>query len=417
MDSGEFAAGRGFNKTNLAAHASTTDGLAWLAKYLHPPGVSLGTVKGMPDRNCMSSSTMEWTLQHTIVPPAGITAAQTWSCQLVTTPSLETPGVALTWVTTDAGQVITTVLDNDFIDLTTVEKIKALASRSRLIALSSTIELNAPAVADQGAVFAANIRAERTQTPMPAKSAFGVSDELETIHTLNGSDVTTLSAKSYTGKAKHGVYLPATLSQADNPYRTSYSTDPEGTDLPFQRVLRLRRADGTSYVTVIRGMPWADFGVGMVLFTGLSASATLAVKSVVAAEAIPSPRSAWLPFLSPGAAPDSKAVDSAATIRHSMPDAFPAAANFWGALGSALLALAPTVLTGISHWLTGRASTQAQEQRPQAVVRPVPAPRRRPAEASGQARQAPTRIPAPAHPPSQASKRRRRRAAAAALGN
>mgnify|MGYP003572219869 CR=1 FL=1 len=83
---------------------------------------------------------------------------------------------------------------------------------------------------------------------------------------------------------------------------------------------------------------------GLISFTGISRQAKLSVKLIEILESIASPSGAWIPFITPSAVPDSKAMDNAYKIRQSMPDGFPARDNDWGSIWAGLKSMAPQVL-------------------------------------------------------------------------
>lgn len=419
----DFRSGKGFNPERLKQYTQTTDGLDWIVKHLHPPGNSQKPA-GLPDRDCQTSAVTDYDVQHTLAPPSAGTAGN-WSCAIYTLPHMEYLAVVVKWWDATPGTLYTEVIRNPRLKLTFPEEegeaLVDLMFRKRPIARSSTVRLNAPALSDQGMVYACQLRGQKQNNNgvretgetfvAPPRSIINVGHLAS-----NGGDVTMSSAKPYVGKARDGSYIPNGFTQPIVQYdETTTLTSKYGatTKQGYQLCFTYSQESEESFETILtpaaqRTVPYDDMSVGLHLYSGLSNTATLEMRSVLLHEVVPSFKSPWVSFQSPGATPDSMAVDNAYVIRQLMPDAFPEACNFWGALAGlaskVLPALAGWAVPKLTSWL-GKKSEPAPEPAP---VRKTPPPRPPPP-----VRAAPP-PPAPAQSTRQSrSKTRKQRAASA----
>jgi hypothetical protein len=92
---------------------------------------------------------------------------------------------------------------------------------------------------------------------------------------------------------------------------------------------------------------------GISIYRGLSASASITLKSVVSLEIIPGPESPIRQFAKPAIAHDIRALQLYAELVADLPHSYPATANFLGAVLSAASALLPKVMP---HVLSGVSS-------------------------------------------------------------
>jgi len=349
MNYSDFETGTGFNKERLSAFAKTPGGVAFLAKYLHPPGGDLSGVEGIPDRDSLSSTTMEWRLQHTISRPGGVAPGiDSWNVLFFTLPNMRSIAFGLKWL---SGQ--DPVTEGEFFAfentrlLWNEENQVSLFDKFRPLARSDRVKLNAAALSNQGMCYGAQIRCNTEFAPQAGANANLSIIELGRLP-FTGGDVTMLTAKSYSIEAEEGAYTPRSYTQPSNLYLNSTGTTTAGNQRPFSLRVAYIRPDGTRVVAFPSASPlewlappWDPMSVGVYLFTGLSLSATLELATVLTYEVTPTPDSAWLNFQTPGAQPDLDAMEAAYTIRQRMPDMFPAKFNFWGALASLAGAVLP----------------------------------------------------------------------------
>jgi hypothetical protein len=387
LDYAKFAGGTGFTAEALRPFADTEHGVAFLEKHLHPPGPPINSLDGIPDHDAMSSVVSEYRLSDTIGAPAGATT--TWNTYIVFMPNLRYTAVYWSWETGSPFPTAPTgYVENSQFPWN--DTVVSTMSRLRAVARSSTVYFNAPSVADQGTVFAAQLRNSTKEVNPPetdnTSEPFSQADlgELAT----DGDSILMMSNRSYMAPAKTGCYLSYGYTNPTQVYKPAFGTNNKvtaGNPVVYRTHLTYR-AGNTDY-HLIRGgaTPFLDMSFGHVLFKGMSPQATLELKTFFDLEVIPSPGSSWSPFVTSGAEPDGRAMESVFKIRHHMADAYPSAANFLGALGSTLLSLGKTMLPSLGQalgsMLTG---TSPQQQPPQPAARPpgltvrqvpVPAPR------------------------------------------
>lgn len=381
MNNGEFASGRGFNMETLRPYASTKDGLDFLQCYLHPPSRNVVSCAGIPDRDSMSSASIGWELQNTVGPPASAVGVAAWNCLIITLPSMKYLQYVLKWPIGSAPKgpdSEQSVQMNDRLDWS-VAGMSGLMSRFRPISRSSTVELNAAALSNQGMAYGCQLRPDRSQYDAAAPNLGTPVQRIE-IGTLptQGGDITFASAKSYTGKAEKGMYIPNSYTQPTVVYVPILGVSAE-TNNPAGFITELRYSfEGTNYnirLGTIDGGAAIDpsldvMSVGAMLFLGISQTASLEIKTILGYEVIPSSRSAWLVSQTEGAEVDDMAVTNAYRIRQGMPDVFPADANFWGMLAGLASKFLPGIIgglgnmasNGIQGWLNKKAGAQTQSE-------------------------------------------------------
>jgi len=388
----DFRAGRGFSTERLSKYARTKSGVAWLAEALHPP-VAQDDNAGMPDHDCSTSAVVRYKPEYTITPPTDVGTGD-WSCVVYVLPNLQALSVVRKWKVSTPNTVLTEYVGNRrFPDITTGAQMMDLVTRQRQIARSATFRLDAPALSDQGMVYSCQVRPATTTGYANLNNVITTRQDkpasnLAIAHNFQTpGDVTEASAKSYTGHARDGCYIPIAFSEPVNPYRSSVQVNRPDTEL-YQRFIDfLEDDDTTTSLQLSNGLPFADGNMGVALFTGLSAQATIELKNNVVFEVIPTSRSTWMPFQTPGATPDTMALDNYFVIRHAMPDAFNEEANFLGALAglasTILPALASWAVPKITSWLSAKSTPATppplpprQPVAPKALVVPPPKPPR-----------------------------------------
>jgi hypothetical protein len=163
-----------------------------------------------------------------------------------------------------------------------------------------------------------------------------------------GADVTMLSAKSYHGLARSGVYSSIGYSQPVTDYLSTAGRVAGTSPLaPYFLELNTLFGGTDNRVTFGGSPPWDQMSVFVVLFRGVSASATIESVVVESYEILPATQSAWLSSLTPGACPDLQAMELVYRVRHSMPDAFDSSKNFLGALAGLLGKFLPGIITHV----------------------------------------------------------------------
>jgi len=389
-----------FSKIDYKSLAHSEEGSAFIERFLHPPGVAIGPVNGIPDRNCTPSCVVNLREDFVIRPPALIAAGETWSCLLFSIPDVTTPYVffvARDLATTPGNPLCfnTSVLSPVSQPSVATRSVLAnLASATRTIGKSATVRLNAPALSDQGSVYAAQIQSQTDKqtatfnqlypavTPSSANPiqlyATGYRRDLSSMATLRGEGIAQMSSGSYTGQARDGCFMPMrytdpSLTYTDTSNDSYLVTDsgsgvrevyPQfmfrdltegvtGTDTFLVLDTRagvqnmFRESDATAWSSVNASKSCDGFShmaTGVMSFTGLSSNATLTVRHCETIEALVNTASSWSPFLTESANPDTMAMDNAYMVRQKMADAFPAAYNDFGSFFAGVKKLAPTLL-------------------------------------------------------------------------
>lgn len=399
LDYAKFSTGLGFSNGNLRPYAESAHGAAFLEKYLHPPGPPLESINGIPDKDSMSSALVEYRLPDTIGPPT-FTTQKTWDCLIVTLPNMRYHSVVFKWLTGSAFPTAQVITNDEFVF--NDANIRQTMSRIRAVARSTTFYFNAPSLSDQGMVYAAQTRSTNSTTTPNATPATGTTFPycIADLGRLSQEPdfLTMMSNKSYMGPAKGaardkegggGVYLPHGFSQPTQPYLPAYGTQISSTGQEQARafITHVHYTDpaGVSVsVSLGESPPFMDMSYGYTMFKGISVDATISVKTWMDFEVIVAPRGLWTPFITSGAEPDEKAMESAYRIKYHMSDAYPGSHNFLGALGGLLSTLAPAIpgiITGIGSLFnkpappTPAAAPVAAPRRIN-VVAPTPAPRR-----------------------------------------
>jgi len=342
-----FEQGLSLNPATLRRYCDTDDGAAFAAKHLHPPGVVPG-VAGIPDRDSLSSTVQEWRLQNTITrplsePPGG--TIDSWNVSLAFIPNIRFLAVGKRWWSTaplSTAEDIT--IENDQLDWS-IDSQVSLFSGLRPVARSINCELDAAALSNQGKVYSAQYRPatrhEEGGSPVAGISLTQLPSE--------GAEVTMLSAKSTSKLARVGTYTSVGYSQPVVDYISSNVMATDGSVAALVPSVQVAyNWNGARELRVLGRAPAFDqMAIFLVLFKGLSASATVESIVVQSYEILPAARSAWLSSLTPGATPDFRAMELVYSIRHAMPDAFDSSRNFLGALAGLLGKFLPGIITHV----------------------------------------------------------------------
>jgi len=375
-----FAGGIGFSAENLKPFAASPNGVAFLEKYLHPPGPPIKTVEGLPDRDAQASVAMEFRNAHTVAAPA--LATNTWDVLIVSLPGTKHPVVYWAYPTGSSATGIVpanmSFVNNNVLPFTPNDANDL--QRVRTFAKSLTVYFNAPALSDQGTVYAAQTR---IGTSVGAASTLAAGDPrvLFDFGTLSGSgeNILMLSPKAYMGKARDGIYVSHGYSEPVIQYQSVLGNRTDGSVATPRRYIPGYQwhnlesgADLTEFDPNRFEMPASAMTTGVILFTGMALTTTLELKVYEDIEGIAAPNGHFAPFMTPGAEPDEVAMESAYKIRYHMSDAYPSALNFLGALGALLPKILP-VAGSILSSLFGPKNTTAVA--PPVVAASVPTPR------------------------------------------
>jgi len=348
---------------------STDTGRAWLEKAIHPPGQAVGQVRGMPDNETYPSTVVEFRNTETVASP---NSTDVWNCLFLVQPNAEYPFLYWKWASSESDPTIATLATND----TTVvnpsynfDQWDYDVARWRQLYGSATIELNAPAVADQGMVYCAQQRLEQLDSSvyesagavgLPQRNAQAIM--IESLPT-QPNVLAQISPKFYKQKATKGAFTVLGMCQPVNRYvvgnspETSYgSTDQFHSHTPATWTIgnRLVQWENAPARRVNTGNS-QNLSSSWVLFRGIAPAATLEMKMIHGYEMQASIGSSFALFVEPSAEPDPDAIDAYYRLRHGMADAYPASYNFFGSLLAGLSSLIPKAI----EWLAPAAKAVA----------------------------------------------------------
>lgn len=207
---------------------------------------------------------------------------------------------------------------------------------------------------------------------------------------VNSTDVAQLSPNSVVNPAREGAFVVQRFSQPTTPYHEyalGNSAAPSATFPTIGRQVLLEIQDpanaqqsqfliindnyyASTGNTVLEEVDYFDFTCAWVHFEGLSvqpasSSATtvtppyITTKSITGLEAQAMPNGEFMVFQENCAIPDAKALEFSSITTHAKLDALPARYNFWGALGSAILTAAPTIVSTLKS-VFGKKETPAE---------------------------------------------------------
>jgi len=368
---------------------------SWVLKALDPAAV--GSASGIPDSSACCVMRPEYTVQASIPTPPGTTTS-TWDCYMYVPPGDVN---ALVWAAAPSpadfsslGAPLNAAFGNiqlqpdvnipgpNFITVSSSGSLAyqqsgmyspaTLPATFRTQFRSVTVELSAPAVADQGDVYAAQYPLEirssiLTLTPLLlAPSGFPYCYIADAVPLpMFETDLTLSSRMPYVGRARDGVYMPIRLMGPSQPFAdTSYDggvgqwkTGPGfaalpivSANIPIPRALIPIQSDSGSpsqeswVSTGIRGVVlglasfdtgYDNSGVGVIIWRGLSASsvggglpgATLMVKVVVGLEVCPRPTTPDRIYMKPPAIYDPRAIEVYYAVMSEMAPCYPARYN------------------------------------------------------------------------------------------
>lgn len=321
---------------------------------------------------------MEWRCKESLGHGGlSLNPSDTWCGVLLDVPNPECPGIFLTWKSgtqptfsaapgpTNYG--VQWVTNPNFNFSTVVGSVQASSgvfvglqtpwsnavSRYRMIARSTTVELDVAELYNQGSVAAAQISlGEGHVLPEAFQSGVPFVEDIEDLVRLDmiPTDPTfalQLSPKSYTGLAKDGVYMPMAFDAGDTDYIdavkesaiaivTSFQGDTAGTV-----GLIPSNSKGVNPASNKPPSFYLPMSAGISIWTNLLPQAQLAIKEILLVEARPTLFGPWAPFSTPGCPPDPVAIEEAFLARYHMADAYPASANLFGSIWKGIKTLAP----------------------------------------------------------------------------
>lgn len=359
---------------------STEEGRAWCMKTLHPADVS-APIRSIPDGNSFPTVLMEYEAFIRLIPPNSAVAG-TWNAEINLLPH---PVQPLTCVVTQdlqaprGGAVYNPTLSPDA-PLSTCEILTntwaEICQSWRMVYTSCTLELDAPALANQGSLVAGQI-------PM-ASSVFNYSAPplcYPHIHDFNYAnnqcDFRSLIAKpsAYSGLAHDGCYMTLRMdpkspwiNSRDTMFITSavanqsryftlpVTTPPAGSVFPFYDALGSTNAPlaifGTP--TAISGSQLQQLGqknFGRMSVVNVSTTASLFIRVRWGVEMMVSPNTILSPSVRPPSRMDEQAMSAYALIAGDLMDAYPASYNSFGKLGGVIKGIWNTVGPTITNAL------------------------------------------------------------------
>jgi hypothetical protein len=224
------------------------------------------------------------------------------------------------------GTLLESMLNQNFTFGTNATEWDKVASRYRPVAASLTSYLDSSSLYDSGMVYACQSGIQTEDRALALDTTTEVNWHLNDLPT-DASEVLQMSAKPYSGKAKDGCFSVLRSIDPAVQYRTA---QPAGTYI--YGTFHDNVGSVTTFAKNLGKIPhlYEGFSYGVHVFKGIDNRASLSLKVCHSYEVTTESTSAWNPFLSPGPAPDSGAMELAAIHMHEMPDGMPAAMNDFG---------------------------------------------------------------------------------------
>lgn len=426
---------------------STDEGKAWCMKTLHPADVSV-PIRSIPDGNSFPTVLMEYEAYARINPINGAVAGS-WNTDINLLPHPVQPltySIIQPGQVSNGGAVYNPTLSPDSAG-STCEKLTNdwgdLCQSWRMVYTSCTLELDAPALANQGSIVAG-------QLPM-ASSVFNYSAPplcyphvFDFNYANNQCDFRSLVAKpaAYSGLAHDGCYMTLRMDPKSpwvNSRETMFITSgvynqsryftlptttlPNGTTFPFFDALASPNAAIAVFGTpaTLNGSQLQMLGqknFGRMSLVNISTTASLFIRVRWGVEMMVSPNTILSPSVRPPSRMDEQAMSAYALIAGDMQDAYPASYNSFGKLGSVIKGIwntvGPTITNalgliphpiaqGLSSGLglIGKLTGAANVSRPQQRKKPKQRQRQPQQQRASQA----PRKPLPALPPRRAPPR------------
>lgn len=253
------------------------------------------------------------------------------------------------------------------------QKIQPNVKEYRITSQSVTVELVAPAVADQGTIISAiyNTPSMTGQYNMPLDLGDGnvgmsVYPDFCFIETPPDDSKLILGTTAFTGKARDGVYQPLKLTSfkwrnANDPtmyFNVNNMCDPSqkynltpGDNFYFPFVLDGTNADPGSWESRPPLPKMCGSSVGITYLKGLSKDASVRVRMRQVVEITALPSTVYAPMLEPALPPDETALKMYFEISAKMKDGYPASYNDLGRLKDIITTIGKQVLPSVEPFL------------------------------------------------------------------
>lgn len=315
----------------------TESGRRWLAAYLHPPhSAGQKSVDGIPDLSTQSSVVLDWENKLKIGPPPGLAEGDQWSMLVVALPNPQVPAWVLRWAGDTPPAVLTAdnyvrLTNTSFLFGTDAGNWANAAVLCRPVCHSVTTELVASSLYDQGQLAGAKSTYRTVHQPADQAGAFESVDlDFGELPTEQGQ-ILQMSAKAGDFQAKEGGFM---VENYVDPAMQYVSSGPVKQNLRFYlrgSAVEFDLFGGPGAGAPEAGAPsYQGMSTGYQLYTSLLPQASVSVKVCHQWEVTVSPRSPWIPFVTPGPTPDMGALELGQVMMHQLPDLQVAAANSFG---------------------------------------------------------------------------------------
>lgn len=371
---------------------STVDGANWTMKALHPASDILST-RGIPDEQGYPSVTMDYEIVQTILPPLGIAVGDTWNAAIYTMAHPVQPvSVVVTSVggiTNYGGMFNPNLVGNSAATLS--NSWIALCNSWRMLYASTTVDLDASALNNQGSVVAAQIplaytivNAATSNTVNPFATVFSHVLAADYAQNKPGILIGQLPG-AYAGLAQDGIYLPVKINPkapwassespwfvvpAGNQLPAGYNlpnvVQAGGTCFPYYGEVPYQTACGSSiavgavpaYCAAINAItgsliqPVQQENIGVTYFYNMAYNSRLTCKVRWGVEMRVPCGSVLAPAMKPSAHYDTLALAAFSELAATLPWAYPSSYNadgkIIGMIKSAWNALKPAISGGLS---------------------------------------------------------------------
>lgn len=345
---------------------STPTGREWCIKALHPSDDSVDC-KGIPDLCASPATVINYRHVVKIGALSTLEGAGTWDADVTIIP---TPTVIGRCFRNQQGNTHITNWTNQTYP-GTIDEVNAafrgLVTRWRLCYFGVSVYLDAPALANQGTVLAAQYEvAARDLGPATLTTEGGllnVPDHMVSSFPEGWNpDAVTLEQmpNSYFGQAKDGCYLPLKLddnrsrwfSDSDCRYdATRWLSNPDGQAGvlaataassgygPYPSATQLFRSGVNQWVGTLL-QPFGNKSVGRIVLQNLSKDATISVYYRFGIEATVRPNSSLAPYMHLSPLYDPAALTEYHMVARELKDAYPVAYNDFGKLWDTLKSVA-----------------------------------------------------------------------------
>lgn len=254
------------------------------------------------------------------------------------------------------------------------EKIQPYVKEYRITSQSVTVELVAPALADQGTIISAiynspSMTSEVTRVLNLGSQGLGIDvyPDIAIIETPPDDSKLILGTTAYTGKARDGVYQPLKLSS----FKWQNANDPcmyfnvnSMTDQSQKRNLTVRDSFRWPFFLDNSGADQSNLAArpalpkmcgcqyGLTYLKGLAKTSSVRVRMRQVVEVTALPSTIYAPLLEPALPPDELAMKMYFEISGRMKDGYPAAYNDLGKLKDIITGIGKTILPAVEPLLS-----------------------------------------------------------------